>query len=218
MSVRAGIQILAGQGYLVSRERHRVLVRKPPGRRILDGRRYRQELERARAGNIDPELTAFCVDHGVAFSEYQVKIVAYEQVPATETQAVLLSVQPGTPVLRRHLVELARDVPVQIRRSVIPLGLVRGTAIERPESQPYPGGTIAEIYQLGYEVTDVNEDISSRLAAPDEARALLLADGLHVLEDVRTFIASHAGHYRPIEVSELILPAHGNSLRLTTHL
>jgi GntR family transcriptional regulator len=217
-SVRAGIQILVSQGYLVVRERRRVLVRKPPGRRVLDGRRFALEWERVRAGSFDPELTAFCVDHGVAWSDYQVEIVAWEVVPATKTQALLLSVPPGTPVLRRHLVELARNVPVQVRRSVIPHSLVRGTAIERPESQPYPGGTIAEIYHLGYEVTDVNEDISSRPAAADEVTALLLTDGMHVLEDVRTFIAVDGGRSRPIEVSELILPARGNSLRLTTHL
>lgn len=217
-SVRAALGILAGQGYLIMRERHRVLVRKPPGRRVLDGRRYRQELERARSGTVDRELTAFCVDYGVSFNEYRVHAVAYEAVPATETQAVLLSVAPGTPVLRRHLVEYARDVPVQVRRSVIPLDLVRGTALERPDSQPWPGGTIAEVYHLGYEVTDVNEDISSRPATAEESGELLLADGLHVLEDVRTFVGAGETGHRPIEVSELILPAHGNSLRLTTRL
>lgn len=215
--VNNAYQQLADQGYLILRERHRPLVRKPPPARVLNTDRYRRELDRARAGDLNADLTSFCVDYGITYNEWRVA-ASYEEMPATELHALLLSVPPGTPVLRRHLVELVRDVPVQIRRSVMPLRLVRGTDVADPAKQPWPGGTIWELFSLGYAVTQVDERVTRRLATTAEAKDLLLTDSVKVLEDVRRFIVAGRNGGRPIEASELILPEFGNSLEFTTRL
>lgn len=216
-TIKTAYRMLATDGYAVIRHRQPVAVRRPPPVRLMDSQRYREVLEAIRRGTLDPEQ-GFCTDYGVAWSEYLVHMAAMIIQPATSVHMWLLDVPRNTPILVRHLVESARDVPVQIRRSVMPAKIAADTPVAWSSRQPWPGGTIGELMSLGFATTSVQEEIRARPATPDEAAALYLPGGMHVLEVTRVFLVDRGGVSTPMEASELVLPAAGNALRLTTHL
>jgi len=119
-TVTAAYQLLASAGRLVQRDRRRPTVRGRPPVRTIDANRYRNALGRAREGMVRPELTDFVMAHGIEWPDYTVD-ATYQVEPANETQAKALALPSGVSVLRRELVEYARGVPVQIRRSVLSL-------------------------------------------------------------------------------------------------
>ena len=63
----------------------------------------------------------------------------------------------------------ADDEPVQVADFYLPYDLVKGTRVEDPASEPWPGGTIAQLESLGIEVTEIAEDVAAR--APDRRRS-----------------------------------------------
>ncbi|HEV2922001.1 MAG TPA: UTRA domain-containing protein, partial [Actinomycetota bacterium] len=80
-------------------------------------------------------------------------------------------------------------------------GLVEGTRVEDPASEPWPGGTIAQLESLGVEVTEIAEDVAARAPRPEEVRDLRLGAGTPVFEVVRTMFADE----RPIATSSIII-------------
>jgi GntR family transcriptional regulator len=132
----------------------------------------------------------------------------------------------GAAVLRRQLVKMVRGVPTQVQESVIPLELVAGTPVADPERQPWPGGTIAELWSVGLVVTAVHEEARSRTPSVSERRTLNMTAPGPVFDIVRVFSADHAetegasrpGWPRPVEASSVVIPAAGLILRWETDL
>lgn len=190
------------------------LVRAQPPVRVMDVARFDEEWARlvATNGTLDPETTAFCREYGVHWSEYTVS-VEYESRPALETHAQLMRVPVGSEVLRRELVEHAKGVPVQLRRSVMLATDVAGTLVANPDEQPYPNGTLGELWHLGLRFVRVLHQLRSRVPTPDEARKLNLPGTVHVWEITRRFIAVDRQRVeRVVEVSEQIMQSDGNTL------
>jgi GntR family transcriptional regulator len=94
------------------------------------------------------------------------------------------------------------------------LDLVRGSAVADPTNQPWPGGTLAELWSLGIEEFDkVIEWVSTRTPIVDERVDLELPTGKVIVID-RIFVAGG----KPVEYSKVVLPADGARLRFTTAL
>lgn len=217
-AVDLAYRLLAGQAYVVLRNQARHQVRGRPSARSISASRYAEALSRVSQAIEAPELTDIVRAHGVDWADYAV-VANYSYQPATKAQAEALRVAPGVSVLRRTMVEYIRDVPVQVRRSVMLATDVRGTSVAEPSSQPWPDGTVAEIWDLGHVVTRVVERAEFRPASPAEGRDLILPDKLPLLEVTRVFWASHlGGPARPLEASELVMPAAGNTLEWTTEI
>lgn len=216
-TVSHAYRILENDGRLIRRPHRRPQVRGRPLRRVIDSGRYEDELTRARLGKQSRDRTHFVVAHGITWKDYTVD-VRYKYQPATEAQAIALHVKMGEPVLRRELTEHVRGVPVQLRRSVLLAADVSGTPVARQARQPWPGGTIAEIFSLGYEVIRVVERAEPRPASPEEVEKLSLPEGHPVLHVSRVFWVSDQGVDRPIEASEIIREAYGNTLQWSTEL
>jgi GntR family transcriptional regulator len=214
-AVRDAIGRLAVEGLIIKRSGRPSRVASPPPERNLSTERYLHELALLRnlaPGEPHPDESGFTNDHGASWDAYTVQAKYVEDV-ASEADARLLEVAPGTPVLRRQLTKYLSDKPVQLQRSVILLDLVAGSPVADPDRQPWPGGTIAELWSVGQVVAHVREEASARTATPDERRLLELG-AEPVLDIVRVFSTAE----RPVEASRVVLPARGVVLRWETDL
>lgn len=196
------------------------LVRVQPPVRVIDSQRFAEEWARlvAAQGEVDPARTAFCVDYGVSWHEYTVE-TDYEFRPALEAHAQLLRVPTGTEVLRRELIEHAKGARVQMRTSVMLASDVTGTVVAEPSAQPYPGGTLGELWHLRVRLIKVLQDVITRDPTPHEAERLDLHGRLQVWQITRQFVAvDQHGEERVVEVSDQVTPADGNCIRFVTRI
>jgi GntR family transcriptional regulator len=232
-AVRDALDVLAGEGAIVKRAGAAARVATPPPVRHMATSRYADELARLRAlcdpaelyahgdaalyGAAEhPPVSAFTEDHGVAWDLHRVE-ATYTKDAATGDDAARLDLVEGTAVLRRQLVKYVADQPVQIQESVIPLELVEGTPVEDPSRQPWPGGTIAELYSIGLVVTRVVEEATARTPTTGDRQTLEIAAG-PVLVVTRIFYAEVDGEERPVEASTVVVPASRVILRFETDL
>lgn len=136
------------------------------------------------------------------------KLLGVEEVPASATVADMLGVAPGEPVVVRRRLMLLDDHPVELVDSYYPATVARGTRLAEPRK--IPGGAVAFLAGLGHPARQVREDVSARLATPDERATLRLDDPSCVLLLTRTLIA---GNEVPVEASVMTMVADGRRLR-----
>lgn len=215
--VKDAYRELAEAGYVITRHRASSQVRKPPPARSLTNERYRDVVEAIRGGTFEPASVGFCVDYQCTWDEFTARTESSIDTASDEVRERLELPRAGK-VLIRHLVESARGVPVQIRRSVMPAWLAKGTEVAKSYRQPWPGGTVGELMSLNYEPVRVVENWLTRQPTADEAATLLLWAGMPVWEATRTFYVLAGRRYRPLETSTLVLLASGSSLRLVTNI
>jgi GntR family transcriptional regulator len=218
-AVRAGLDALVGEGRIIKRSGHATRVAVPPPVRHMATSRYQDELDllRSLGDEPHPESSAFTTDHGVDWAAYSVQ-AAYSEDAANRDDVERLDITPGAPVLRRQLVKLVADRPVQVQESVIPLELVAGTPVADPERQPWPGGTIAELYSVGLEVAHVSEEARARTPSTAERRLLEMEAAGAVWDIVRTFYVGSGDERRPVEYSTVVCPAASIVLAFATDL
>jgi GntR family transcriptional regulator len=218
-AVRDALDILAGEGLIIKRAGTASRVAAPAPVRHMATSRYRDELARLRAldGGEHPLTSAFIEDHNIAWESYHVE-PTYAEDAATREDAERLDIAEGSPVLRRQLVKWAAEDVVQTQESVIPLDLVAGTPVVDPERQPWPGGTIAELFSVGLIVSRVVEEARARTPTPAERRTLQMEAAGPVWEITRIFFVRDNGDERPGEVSTVITPAARLILRYETDL
>jgi GntR family transcriptional regulator len=215
-AVRAGMDVLVAEGRVVKASgRPTRVARQAPVRR-MGSDRYADELRRlAEAKRTGKPLagSAFSRDYGVDWSGVSYD-VTYSQDPATSRDVEQLGLKLGEPVLRRHFVKHVNGHAVQIQDSVMPMALVEGTPIADPTRQPWPGGTIAELWSLDLVVTRVIEDVRARLPRDDERRDLGMEAIGPVWEITRRFFVGD----RPVEASEVVISSARNVLCYETDL
>jgi GntR family transcriptional regulator len=218
-AVREALDILAGEGLIIKRAGAMSRVATPPPVRHMATSRYADELARLRdLGDAEHALTsAFTEDHNIEWEQYKVDS-RYIEDAATAEDAERLDLPEGSPVLRRQLLKLVSGEPVQIQESVIPLELVEGTPVADPERQPWPGGTIAELFSVGLVVTRVVEEARARTPAPAERSKLDMEAAGPVWQITRIFYVRDDDGERPAEASTVIAPAARLVLRFETDL
>lgn len=212
-SVRRAIELLVNEGLIVRRQGAATRVADAPPQRPLDASRYLRELEILKRGGEHPLRSAFTEDHGLAWDEYTC-VTTVSQEPATAEDARRLMVPVGESLLRRRFVKYGRGVPLQIQRSAILWSVAGSTPLADPGQQPWPGGTIAELWSLGLEVTMVDEDVRSRTPRDQERRDLNMQTPGPVFDVVRVFWVGD----RPVEASRVIMPADRNVLHYRVKL
>ena len=185
----AGLVETSGRGGTVVRER-------PPVRRIsMD--RYRADWEPQ-----DPNAprTSFTSDQGISWSQYRLD-KRYEWIEADERLAALFGIPVGTRVLDRRFVFYAAGVPSQMSRPCLLAADVEGTPVADPHTEPWPGGTIAQLRSLGIEVDEIVEETSVRMPTGTEAAALRIGAGVPVFAVTRQMLAQG----RVVEVADPIV-------------
>jgi GntR family transcriptional regulator len=217
-TVRAGIADLAVEGLVIKRSGRATRVVTPPQVRRMSTERYQQALNAIREHDgVHPLSSAFTEDHGVEWGEHTV-LADYEEGAATTGEAQRLEifgVGAASPmVLRRRLIKQVHGETVQLQTSVIPLDLVAGTPVADPDRQPWPGGTIAELFSVGLEVTRVLEEMFVRSPTPAERQMLNLESTGPVMEITRVFYVER----QPVECSIAIVEAASYMLSFETTL
>jgi GntR family transcriptional regulator len=212
-AVRDALDILTAEGLIVKRSGAVTRVATPPPVRHMATSRYADELRVLQAGGEHPLASAFTADHNIGWDAYTVE-AEYTEGAATDADADRLDLTPGAAVLRRELVKYVAGSPAQIQVSVLPLELVSGTPVADPDRQPWPGGTIAELYSIGLVVTRVVEEAQARIPDITERRTLEMEAAGPVWDIVRIFYVGA----RPTEVSTVVCPARGHVLRYETDL
>lgn len=212
-SIRKAIGLLAAEGLVVVRHGAPTRVAEPPPQRELSASRYLKELRILKAGGEHPLTSAFTEDHGLDWAEFTCKTDVTME-PATAEDARRLHIPVGQDLLRRRFLKYGRGEPLQIQRSAIPWDIAGETPLANPGQQPWPGGTMAELYSLGLEVTKVTEDTATRTPRDDERRALNMQTPGPVFDIVRVFWVGD----RPVEASRVIAPGARNVLHYEVEL
>ncbi|HEY3559688.1 MAG TPA: GntR family transcriptional regulator [Kribbella sp.] len=200
-SIRKAIALLAADGLVVSRQGSPTRVAEAPMQRRMAAARYVEELEVLRRGGDHPKTSAFTAEHGITWQDYSVDVEIAKE-PATAEDARRLRVPEGTDILRRRFVKYVKGRPVQLQRSAIPWDIAGDTPVAEVGRQPWPGGTIAELYSLGLVATFVEEEIRTRAPRDEERRALRMETAAPVFDVVRVFEVDG----RPVEASRVIVP------------
>lgn len=219
-AIRDALNTLVVEGRIVKQGGAPTRVATPPPVRHMTTSRYADELALLRdLGDAEPHphRSAFTADHGAAWDDYRVQ-ADYTEDAATEADAARLNLWAGAPVLRRQLVKFVAGEPVQIQESVIPLKLVAGTPVADPARQPWPGGTIAELFSVGLVVCRVREEARARTPSTAERRTLEMEAAGPVWEVERTFWARGDGPAFPAETSTVVVPAARMVLSYETEL
>lgn len=200
-TVRKAMATLRAEG-LVSTEKGRgSFVRPQWPRRRLGIDRYRVET-RQRDEQPDDKATSFTKDLGLSWPDYTMD-KDFTEVPADAELAELLQVPVGEVLLRRHFVFKAHGVPQQISTSYLLMSMVAGTPVADPANEPWPGGNIAQLATLGFQVDRVRELVRTRMPMPDESRILGIGDMVPVLTITRTM---HAGDHAVEAAVDIVLP------------
>jgi GntR family transcriptional regulator len=199
--VRRGIDVLVNEGLAVRRQGSATRVAEAPKQRRMQASRYIEELRTLQQDGDHPQTSAFTIDHGIDWTDYTVTMVVTRE-PATAEDASRLRVPEGTDILRRVFTKYVKGVPVQLQRSAIPWEIGGGTPLADHDQQPWPGGTIAELYSLDLVATEVLEEVRTRSPRDDERRALRMETPGPVFDIVRVFLVGE----RPVEASRVIVP------------
>lgn len=136
------------------------------------------------------------------------KLLAVEEMAAPEVVADMLGLATGEPVIARRRLMLFNDHPVELVDSYYLAEFARGTRLAEPRK--IPGGAVALLTDLGHPPRRVREDVSARLATPDEQAALQLRDPSCVLLLARQLLTDND---RPVEASVMTMVADGRRLR-----
>ncbi|WP_161606034.1 GntR family transcriptional regulator [Microlunatus speluncae] len=211
--IRDGMAELVRDGLVVKRHGAATRVADKPRQRRMDTSRYQEALDVLDKGGERPQTSAFVDEHDTTWDKYEID-ADYRRDKANPRDADYLKIKIGSPVVRRLLLKIVDGKPEQIQRSTIPLPIAKGTHLEKPEVQPYPGGTIAELYDAGHRVTQVIEDAWARMPTGDERRMLQQVQPGPVWDIVRVFCTKDG----PVEASRVITPAADNLLRFVTDL
>lgn len=179
------------------------VVRRRPVIRRKAMTRYRADLDQARAGGSLPPETSFTHDRDLPWSDYRLDCTI-DTIPADDHLGGLFEVEPGTVLLRRRLVFYDHGIPQQLSYSYFLHGMVAGTPVEDPGREPWPGGSIAQLWSVGVEVTAVEEEVGAAMPSADDAVALGIPVGVPVVTVTRRMLAGG----RPVEVAaNIVIPA-----------
>ncbi|WP_433254031.1 GntR family transcriptional regulator [Streptosporangium sp. CA-135522] len=125
-----------------------------------------------------------------------------EHAEATPEIAQRLRLDGSAPVTRTHYVFRGDGRPVQLVTSYEP------AEFGEPSGEENPRGLVARLSALGVKVTEIVEQVYTRVPQPDESDVLALPAGVHVLHVERT----HWAGDRPVETSDIVIP--GDRFRL----
>ncbi|MDT0456860.1 GntR family transcriptional regulator [Streptomyces sp. DSM 41527] len=217
-AVRVALRFLCEEGLIEKQHGRGNVVRRP---RIVAARtnlshqweksRAREPLEeRARTGGTERDTGLHADD--LVFQ------ASYREREADEDLARAFALPQGTPLLERRY--RTRYAAESAPFSLVTSYLVRAMVAKNPDlldetKEPWPGGSQAQLYTLGIELGRVEERVTARPPAPEEAAELELPPGTSVLVLRKTSIDVND---RVVGVSDVILPGDRTEMLFVTPL
>lgn len=204
-TVTDALRVLVSQGLIVTERGRRTKVRPI---RVHHSRRYEAGKQ-----NYNPDQESrFAREHGVPWSQFDLARV-YETVPADGRVAKALGIDRGASVCRRRWIHSIDGVVLRVSWSYLDLAKFANTILTDEHEPPWPGGTIAQLRHLGYDVERVPTDVRARQGTEEELELLQLGPGSYVLESWRVQMAGVPGDVlRPAEVALHVYPADSAAL------
>ncbi|MGW5409040.1 GntR family transcriptional regulator [Streptomyces spiralis] len=191
--IRNALRLLASEGLTESRARAGTRVRPQPPIHRMAADRYRSSP--------GAKTTPYTRDQGIGWSEYRLD-KKFERVAADAELASLFEDEPGLQLLARHFVFYDNDQPTQTSTSYVRWSDVAGTPIADPITEPWPGGTRAQMASLGIRITRITESFTTGMPTELEAATLRIGSGVPVLRYTRRHIADTG---RIVEVAHPIV-------------
>ncbi|WP_264040326.1 GntR family transcriptional regulator [Mycolicibacterium hodleri] len=177
MTVRQAMQVLGGEGLVVTQHGRGVFVRSaPPIRRLASDRFARRHRASGKA--------AFTVEAEKSGYTPQVDNITVTREKPNPTVAERLRLTSEDDVVVRSRRYLADDRPVETAISYIPAAFAEGTKIEQTDTGP--GGIYARLEEAGHTLARFTEEVGGRMPTPEERRVLQIPAGVPVLTVVRT--------------------------------
>ncbi|MFF3871362.1 GntR family transcriptional regulator [Streptomyces sp. NPDC001978] len=126
------------------------------------------------------------------------------RVPAPETIAERLAINPGDPCVTTRYEFLADGQPVQLSTSWEPMAITDGTPIVLPEMGPLAGmGVVERMHSIGVEIDIAVEVPRPARATQAQANLLGISVGDPLLEIERTYYDTEG---RPVETADIVVP------------
>lgn len=182
-TVHAAYKALEAEGLVTSSRGHGTVVRERVPLRRLGVTRYDKAKWR------DADEVAFVADRVASGRSYRRgdQTQTVERVPASPLVADALGVPEGSDVYARARLVKEDGRPTHTLTSYYRPEHVEGTRLVDPSPGPAGrGGGFRVLYDAGYEIDRMREELRSRAATPEEAARLHLAPGEWVVELHRT--------------------------------
>lgn len=187
-TIRQAIQFLVDKGLVVRK--------RGVGTQVVHG-----QVKRA------VELTSLYDDLRRAGQEPATRVLALDTVPADESVAAALAIEPGEPVLRLERIRYAQGEPLALLHNWLPVGLAPLTAEALEER-----GLYEMLRSTGINMRVAHQRIGARAATPGEARLLEERRGCPLLTMVRT---TYDDQGRTVEHGSHVYRASHYSLEVT---
>ncbi|MFG3038112.1 GntR family transcriptional regulator [Streptomyces sp. NPDC048330] len=182
-TVHAAYKALEAEGLVTSSRGHGTVVREQAPLKRLGIARYDKAKWR------DGDEVAFIADRVASGRAYKRgdQTQSVSRVPAPAIVAAAHGLPEGAEVYARARLVKEGNQPTHTLTSYYRPEHVEGTRIVDPTPGPAgKGGGFRVLYDAGYEIDHMREEIQARVATPDEAALLQLAPGEWVVELHRT--------------------------------
>ncbi|MFE4663190.1 GntR family transcriptional regulator [Streptomyces hydrogenans] len=182
-TVHTAYKALEAEGLVTSSRGHGTVVREQAPLKRLGIARYDKVKWR------DGDEVAFIADRVASGRAYKrgEQTQNVSRVPAPAVVAAAHGLPEGTEVYARARLVKEGDQPTHTLTSYYRPEHVEGTRIVDPAPGPAgKGGGFRVLYDAGYEIDHMREELRARIATPDEAALLQLAPGEWVVELHRT--------------------------------
>ncbi|MFJ3586346.1 GntR family transcriptional regulator [Streptomyces sp. NPDC090127] len=182
-TVHAAYKALEAEGLVTSSRGHGTVVRRRQPLKRLGVTRYDKAKWR------DGDEVAFIADRVASGRAYKrgEQTQSVSRVPATAVVAAAHGLPEGAEVYARSRLVKEGDQPTHTLTSYYRPEHVEGTRLVDPTPGPAGrGGGFRVLYDAGYEIDHMREELFARIAVPEEAALLQLAPGEWVVELHRT--------------------------------
>ncbi|WAL65593.1 GntR family transcriptional regulator [Amycolatopsis cynarae] len=217
-TISSAIQLLKGEGLLSGVGGGPVHVRVIPTTSNRSNERYHVEKELARAPEEVRRRNGVAeLDSSVSVAQLSKDTATYEVVNPSSDVAEVLGISESDYVLRRTYLRQHREGEGFSRTfSYIPYEIVRDyPPLLDANNEPWPGGTLHQLYTAGVEVAKIVDHVSARMPTDEEIKLYDIPFGVPVIPIRKV---SYDTNGRAVEVMDILTPADRLSLTYVTPL
>ncbi|MFI1177100.1 GntR family transcriptional regulator [Streptomyces melanogenes] len=217
-TIREALRLLRDEGLVEKQHGRGNFVRRPRTTVVRSNVRHQWEKDRAR----EPEpmrLQTGATEHDTGLTVNDLVFYAsYREAKADTELAGAFGIPEGTLLLQRtyRTRYSAETAPFNLVTSYLIHELVAGNpALLDETKEPWPGGTMNQLFTIGIELGRIEERVTARPPTPEEAEELELPPGTAVVLLRKT---SYDIDDRPVEISYVTVPGDRTEMIFNTPL